>query len=78
MSEIGTVFQFYSWNSQLMAGSDVFFLRIKSLHKTKKNKIEKYVNFKRKMGKLVSNLKMNTTKLGKMLKSKKFMIIFAF
>ncbi len=56
-----------------MAEINIFFMR-----KTKKtNKIEKMAEFGRKLGKLVSNSKMNITKTRKT-KFKKFMIIFAF
>ncbi len=41
------------------------------------NELKKYADFGYKLGKLVSNLKMNFTKMGKM-KSEKFMIISAF
>ncbi len=40
-------------------------------------KSKKYANFGSMRGKLVSNVKMNITKMGKT-KSEKFMIIFAF
>ncbi len=40
------------------------------------NKIEKYTNFNHKLAKLAHNL-INITKMGKTLKLKKFLIIFA-
>ncbi len=40
--------------------------------------MKKYANFDHNLGKLASNLKINITKMEKLLKSKKFMIIFAF
>ncbi len=52
---------------------------IKFLMKKKKSiKSEKYADFGHQPGKLASNLKMNIRKMGKTLKSEKFMIIFVF
>ncbi len=39
--------------------------------------MEKNADFSQKPGKLVSNLKMNITKMGKILKSETYMVIFA-
>ncbi len=72
MSAVVVFFWFYSLNSQLMAEIDVFLT-----HKTKnKNKIEKYEDFSCRLEKLASSLKINITKMGKMHKSEKFIIIF--
>ncbi len=67
-------FRFYSWNSQLMTKIGIFYGWVKP---KKWIKSKKYADFGHKLGKFVSNLKMNITKMGKM-KSGKFMIIFAF
>ncbi len=56
-----------------MAEIDVFLT-----NKTKnENKIEKYEDFGRRLGKLAYSLKINIIKMGKMHKSEKFTIIFA-
>ncbi len=53
---------------------NIYFGRIKP---KKRIKSKRYADFGRKPGKLVSNLKMNITKMGKP-KYEKFMIIFTF
>ncbi len=58
-----------------MAEINIFFWRIKP---KKWIKVEKYADFGCKPRKLAPNLKMNITKMEKMLKFKKFMIIFNF
>ncbi len=68
MSEIRVFFLlFYLWNFQLMTEINVLYGCIKP---------KKSVNFDHKLGKLVSNLKINITKMGKTLNSETFMIIF--
>ncbi len=49
-----------------------------SWHETKKIKSKKHADLGPKLEKLASILKMNITKMGKTLKSKKFLIIFTF
>ncbi len=70
-TEIGVFVWFYLSSFQPMAEIDVFFWHIQP-----KKEIQQYVDFSHRLGKLASNLKVNITKMGKMLKFKKFMITF--
>ncbi len=72
-TEIGVFFRFYSSNSQLKAEINVFFWQIKP---KKLLKWKKKGDFHCKLRKLASNLKMNTMKMRKTVKSAKFMVIF--